>query len=120
MTISAVGEHRATYSEPHPAYQAFVARRDSIVATAAERPVARVATFLMYLAQNNADHGFPNNVIADDLTCGAVADWLGLSMDQLAAHLVFLNRLDLIAPDSSGGLRIMDLAGLERLAEPAD
>jgi CRP/FNR family transcriptional regulator, anaerobic regulatory protein len=120
MTMSALADHRATYSEPDPAYKTFVARRDSIVAAASRSPVARVASFLVYLAQNNADHGFPHKVIADDMTCGTVAGWLGLSMDDLAAHLVFLNRLDLIVPGASGGLLIVDRAGLERLADLTD
>jgi CRP/FNR family transcriptional regulator len=120
MTTSALGDHRAAYSEFDPAYEAFVARRESIVAAASRSPVARVASFLVYLAQNNADHGFSHKVIADDMTCGTVAGWLGLSMDELAAHLVFLNRLDLIVPDASGGLLIVDRAGLERLADLTD
>jgi hypothetical protein len=120
MTISAVGDHRTKCFQRHPAYKAFVDRRESIVATASRRPVARVAWFLVYLAQNNADHGFPHKVIADDLSCGTVASWLGLDLNDLTAHLVFLNRLDLIVPDASGGLRIVDLAGLEWLAELPD
>lgn len=40
MTTSALGDHRAAYSEFDPAYEAFVARRESIVAAALVRWLA--------------------------------------------------------------------------------
>jgi NAD(P)-dependent dehydrogenase (short-subunit alcohol dehydrogenase family) len=69
------------------------------------------------LAQTNARQGFTPNVIADDLHSGSVAELLGFSVDDLAAHLAFMKGLGLIKPAPSGGLLVMDVRALERLAD---
>lgn len=102
---------------PPSAHAAFEARRERIVASGKKSPVVRLASFLLYLVQTNAWNGFNPIVIADDLHCGPVAELLGFSVDDLAAHLAFLKGLGLIAPAGSGGLIVKDVQGLERLAD---
>lgn len=102
---------------PRPAHAAFQARRERIVASGKKSPVVRLASFLLYLVQTNAHHEFNPNVIADDVHCGPVAEMLGFSVDDLAAHLVFMKRLGLIEPAPSGGLIVKDVRGLEGLAD---
>lgn len=101
----------------HPASTAFNARRDRIVAGGQRSPVVRLAAFLLYLVRANEHDGFDPKVIADDVACGPVADILGFTMDDLAAHLAFMKRLGVIEPAPSGGLVVRDVRGLERLAD---
>lgn len=102
---------------PHPAYEAFHARREFLVASGKASPVVRIASFLLYLVRTNMDYGFAPMVIADDLRSGVVADHLGCTVDDLSAHLAFMRALGLIAPAPSGGLIVTDVEGLERLAD---
>jgi len=102
----------------NPANEALVARRDALVETTRTDPVARLASFLAYLAHaNGRDNGTAR--IADDLHCGTVAEWLGMTVDDLQSHLVFLGCLGLIEPDASGALNIIDIDGLDRLVNGA-
>jgi CRP/FNR family transcriptional regulator len=78
-----------------------------------------VAALLASIARNNGYEGRDPSAIPDSLTSGFVADLLGLSIDSLAELLVELKEQGLITPTPSSGLRVIDQAGLERLAEAA-
>lgn len=100
-----------------PAHVAFNARRKRVVASGKNSPVVRLASFLLYLVRSDAHRGLDSNVIADDLRSGPVADHLGFSVSDLAAHLAFMKSLGVIVPAPSGALIVTDVEGLERLAD---
>ncbi|MFV0295379.1 MAG: hypothetical protein ACK5JT_04585 [Hyphomicrobiaceae bacterium] len=103
--------------EAKPLADEFVARRELIVRQNANEPVLRLASFLVYLSRNNANHGHDPLLIADDLTSGFVAGMLGMGLEDLQKNLAFLSCLGLIAPAPSGALSITDADGLRRLAD---
>jgi Crp-like helix-turn-helix domain len=78
-------------------------------------PVERVAALLVAIANNNSYEGRNPAVVPDGLTCGFVADLLGMSVATLANLLVELEHRGLVAPTSSG-LALLDLGRLEALA----
>jgi hypothetical protein len=78
-----------------------------------------VAAFLVAISHNNSYEGRDPRVIPDSLASGFVADLLGLGLTSLAATLVELRDRGLIVAAPQSGLRLMDLAGLESLAETA-
>jgi CRP/FNR family transcriptional regulator len=95
----------------------FAARRRRLAGTGRPSPLVRVTSFLVAISRNNSYEGRDIRSIPDTLTCGFVADLLGLSIASLADILVGLEDRGLIVAEGSSGLRITDLAGLERLAE---
>jgi hypothetical protein len=76
----------------------------------------RTAALLIVLSRNNGYEGRDPALIADDLSCGLVADMLGIGIDALADVLVDLERRRLVANDE-GGLRLTDIDALDRLSE---
>lgn len=96
----------------------FEARR-SLATRAGRAPLQRVAAFLVAISHNNSYEGRDPRVIPDSLASGFVADLLGLGLTSLAATLVELKARGLIVAAPQSGLRLMDLAGLESLAETA-
>ncbi len=77
-----------------------------------ERQVARYLTAVLAISQS-ASTAEP--LITDDMTSGFVAGLLGVSIDTLAQALVRLSSQGLISATPEG-LRVLDVAGLERLA----
>ena len=65
----------AVLPPPDPVNRAFVARRELIVRQSVRDPVVRVASFLLYLSNNNVQQGGRATMIGDDLRCGTVA-WI--------------------------------------------
>ena len=92
--------------------------KDSLVAVGRPSPLQRVAALFLTLSRNNAYEGRQPDVITDSLTCGVVAGYLGMSVDQLAARLAELEARGLIEPCEKG-LRLADLDALESLADSA-
>jgi CRP/FNR family transcriptional regulator, anaerobic regulatory protein len=92
--------------------------KDSLVAVGRPSPLQRVASLFLTLSRNNAYEGRQPDVITDSLTCGVVAGYLGMSVDQLAARLAELEARGLIEPCEKG-LRLADLDALESLADSA-
>jgi hypothetical protein len=78
-------------------------------------PLARVAALLVAISQNNSYEGRNPQTMPDGLTSGFVADLLGVEIGTLAAMLVDLRRRGLIDIEEASGLRLKDIAGLERL-----
>lgn len=79
-------------------------------------PAKRVASFLTALARMGTDEGRDANLITDEFSSGAVAEHLDMSVDTLADVLRELESRGMVVP-ASDGLRIVDLAALERFAD---
>lgn len=98
----------------------FEFRRGCLVASGRQTPLVRVAAFLASLSSVNANEGRDPWVVTETFSCGFVADYLGLSVDSLAAVLVELERRGLIEPCPPGGLRLKDICALDAVAaQPA-
>lgn len=80
------------------------------------RPTQRLASLLAALSSINAREGREAALIPDEIPSGAIAERLDVSIDDLAAALWELETRGLVAP-SAAGLRIIDIVGLERLAD---
>lgn len=83
------------------------------------RPLGRIAALFVTLARCNAYEGRDPTVIADSLTCGVVAGYLNMTVDDLAHWLNELKNLGLVEA-CDGGLRLKGMNELERLADAAD
>jgi CRP/FNR family transcriptional regulator len=93
----------------------FKSRRDELTSVD-RKPVNRVAALFVTLSRRNQEEGRDPGVIGDSLDCGTVAGYLGLDLDTLGRALVELERTGLIERCSPIGLRLIDLAALEQLA----
>jgi CRP/FNR family transcriptional regulator len=83
---------------------------------APRKPAKRVASFLSALVRMSAGEGRDPSLITDELSSGAVAEHLGLSLDALADVLRDLEARGLVL-SAREGLRITDLGALERFAD---
>ena len=92
--------------------------KDSLVAVGKPSPLQRIAALFVTLSRNNAYEGRRPDIITDSLTCGVVAGYLGMSVDQLATRLSELEARGLIEPCAKG-LRLLDMDALESLADSA-
>jgi hypothetical protein len=95
----------------------FELRRNAVLRAGRPKPLERLAALLVAISQNNRYEGRDPSAIPDSLTCGFVAGLLGLSITSLGDFLIELQELRLVEASPSSGLRLKDLAGLERLAE---
>jgi CRP/FNR family transcriptional regulator, anaerobic regulatory protein len=77
---------------------------------------AQLASFLVALSRMGTHEGRDATFIPDEIPTGAVAERLRMSIDGLGSALRQLEALGLVAP-SAAGLRIVDIAALERLAD---
>ena len=82
-------------------------------------PLERVAALFVTLARCNAYEGRDPSIITDSLSCGVVAGYLNMSLDDLAHWLTEMKARDLVEP-SARGLRLKNLDELERLADAGD
>ena len=96
---------------------AFAARRRSITRSGNRKPLERVAALLVAISRNNTYEGRDPRTIPDALTAGFVAQLLGIDVGTLADLLVSLEYQGLVASTASAGLKLTNLAGLERLAD---
>jgi CRP/FNR family transcriptional regulator len=92
--------------------------REALVAASRPTPLQRLASLFLTLSRNNAYEGRRPDIITDSLTCGVVAGYLDMGLDQLAGLLSQLQARGLIEPCQKG-LRLKDLDGLESLADAA-
>ena len=95
----------------------FEVRRVQLSETNSSQPLERVAALLVNLSCSNRYEGRDPHLITDSWDCGTVADMLGLSVEGLADILIELARLNLVEPDRFGGLRLIDIDGLEEIAD---
>jgi CRP/FNR family transcriptional regulator, anaerobic regulatory protein len=91
--------------------------RDGLVKVGQRNPIERVAAFFVVLSRGNSYEGRTPNIITDSLNCGVVASGLALSVETLARILVELEERGLIENCPPLGLRLNDIAALERLAD---
>lgn len=94
----------------------FEARRDALVNEGRRQPIERVAALLVTSAHTNVQQGRPAEIIQDSWKCGFIADLLQLTLDDLTAILIELQRRGLIAPAGSD-LKLTDLPALEAMAD---
>ncbi len=94
----------------------FNQRRDLLVEQGRNRPVERLASFLLFLSRDNVHSGGDGHSIAGDLQCGFVAELLKFTVSELEEHLLTLQRKGLILPCADGGLQLADIAALERVS----
>jgi CRP/FNR family transcriptional regulator len=94
----------------------FEYRRNQLV-NAERGMAARVAALLVALSRQNGLEGRDPLVVGDELECGAVAAWLGIDVQALANALVELEQLGLVEQAAPAGVRLLDLARLERLVD---
>jgi CRP/FNR family transcriptional regulator len=87
----------------------------------AGRPKAleRIAALFVTLARCNAYEGRDPSILTDSLSCGVVAGYLDMSVDDLAHCLTELEALHLVEA-APKGLRLKNLDELERLADAGD
>lgn len=79
---------------------------------------ARVANFLLALSANNKPEGRDPSLISDDITAGFVAEQLNMSIEKLGAALLLLKKEGAVS-ETPSGLRIMDAATLQKVADAA-
>ncbi|HML27965.1 MAG TPA: Crp/Fnr family transcriptional regulator [Hyphomicrobium sp.] len=102
----------------HDAVEREVAfRRESLVTATRERPMVRLASFLIAVSHRIRDEGGDPSLIDDTVDCGVIADFLGLSVDLLALALMQLEMRGLIETAPPHGLRLKDISALEAIAE---
>jgi CRP/FNR family transcriptional regulator len=94
----------------------FELRREELYAAGQRQSIERVAALLVTTARTNVEQGRQTDLIRESWRCGFIADLLQLSLDDLAAILVELERRGLIEA-AHDGLRLTDVAGLEALAD---
>ena len=83
------------------------------------KPLERIAALFVTLARCNAYEGRDPSVLADSLSCGVVAGYLNMSVDDLAHWLTELEARDLVEAVPKG-LLLKNLDELEKLADGAD
>lgn len=79
-------------------------------------PIERVSALLVTLSRANVQEGRDPSCITDSLKCGVIADYLAMSVDELAGVLVELEKRGLIERSPEGALRLTNLDALDRLA----
>jgi len=94
----------------------FAFRRDSLATSARERPIVRLAAFLVAVSHRIDEEGGDPTFIDDTVDCGIIADFLGLSVDLLALALMQLEMRGLVETAPPHGLRLKDIPALEAIA----
>ncbi|MFT3731658.1 MAG: Crp/Fnr family transcriptional regulator [Hyphomicrobium sp.] len=98
----------------------FAFRRESLSNASRERPMVRVASFLVAVSNRIGEEGGDPSFVDDTVDCGVIADFLGLSVDLLALALVQLEMRGLVETAPPHGLRLKDIAALEDIAMERD
>jgi CRP/FNR family transcriptional regulator len=113
-------ENPNTRSRLTAAIEREVAFLEETHARAAEpKTLERIAALFVTLARCNAYEGRDPNILTDSLSCGVVAGYLNMSVDDLAHCLTEMEALDLVEA-APKGLRLKNLDELERLADAGD
>ena len=93
----------------------FEFRRAALVGAGRSAPLERLAAFLVSLSRTNAHEGRDPTIIGESCPSVFAAGYLGLSIEDLTALLLELERRELIDA-YSGGVRLRDIGELEKLA----
>jgi CRP/FNR family transcriptional regulator len=110
-------DERATSRLANAVEREFAFKRHSLVEAGRGQPAVRLAAFLLAVSRRNAVEGGDPTLIDDSLNCAVIAEHLGLRLDVLALTLVQLETKGLVRPALDHGLRLLDVAGLEALAD---
>lgn len=94
----------------------FAYRRNLLIDAGRSNLLVRLSAFLIAVSQQNAQEGRDPTLIDETWGSAVVADYLGISVDDLGAALVQLEKQGLIQPAAQHRLRIADLARLDGLA----
>ena len=94
----------------------FEARRDELCHAGRRQPIERVAALLVTSSRTNVQQGRAADIIKDSWKCGLIADLLQLTLDDLSAILVDLQRRGLIAA-AGQDLRLTNIPALEAMAD---
>jgi CRP/FNR family transcriptional regulator, anaerobic regulatory protein len=113
-------DERATSRMADAVEREFAFQRHNLVEAGQGKPATRLAAFLVAVSRRNALEGGDPNLIDDTLNCAVIAEHLGLRLDILALTLVQLEIQGLVRPALDHGLRLIDVAGLEALADVYD
>lgn len=92
--------------------------RDRTIGRAPIAPTARVANLLLAISSMNGREGRNGQFISDDLTAGFVAERLNMSIESLTEALLNLKTRGAIK-EAPGGLEIVDMTALQRMADAA-
>lgn len=92
--------------------------RDQAIPARTPKSAVRVANFLLALAGLNGVEGRERALITDDITAGFVAEKLDMSIEALSEALLRLKKEGAVR-ETAQGLRIVDTATLQRLADAA-
>jgi hypothetical protein len=84
---------------------------------ASRTDLQRLAALLACISHNNSYEGRDPQLIQESLTCGFIADLLGLKVSELAKLLAALERQGLVAAAEGGVLRLTDIRALEKLVD---
>lgn len=95
----------------------FLHRRRTLTALAPKTPHGLLAGFLCVASRLNESQGRDADLIDDTVDCASVAAFLKLDLASLQKALVELRNRGLVAHEPPRGLRIIDRAGLQSLAE---
>ncbi|MBS0235260.1 MAG: Crp/Fnr family transcriptional regulator [Proteobacteria bacterium] len=95
----------------------FAFRKEDLVGSARERPMVRLAAFLIAASHRIQEEGGDATLIDDTVDCGVIADFLGLSVDLLALALLQLEMRGMVETAPFHGLRLKDIPALEALAD---
>lgn len=96
----------------------FALLRERALTSGLNKPVERLAAFLLAVSAIEKREGRACLAVPSKLTCGYVADMLGLTLDGLAASMEKLKQRGLVAVTDEG-LELRNSKGLELLAEDA-
>ena len=97
----------------------FIYRRESLASSASKQPAIRLAAFLTAVSQRSREEGGDPAFIDDSVNCAIIADFLSLTIDELALALKQLEICGMVEPAEPHGLRLKDLVGLKSVAEEA-
>ncbi len=92
--------------------------RDKALHATKSQPVERMAQYLVALARSNDGSGQTLDFISDENCSPFIAEMLHMDAGTMGAALLRLQKKGLIAA-ASGGLHILDVDALERLADAA-
>lgn len=95
----------------------FIFRRESLVSASSPHPAIRLAAFLTAVSQRTGEEGGDPTFIDDTVNCGVIADFLGITIEDLALALTQLETCGLIETAPHHGLRLKDLAALKSVAD---
>lgn len=98
----------------------FAFRREDLSDSARDRPMVRLAAFLIAVSQRAREEGGDPTLVDDTVGCGAIAEFLGLSVDLLADALMQLETRGLVETAPPHALRLKDIPTLEAIADERD